>query len=101
MKNKKLIIIFGIGIGIILASLVLLRPVSADLLTKYNLDGLSDEELVYKLENFAFDNPDVKLGAGIYGDRIEIADETGQQVIEITNDKFYVSIAPYINSTHG
>lgn len=98
---KKVSIIIGIiiliGGGIFLKEKYLPKE---DLLTKYKLNDLDKKELVEKLENPQENNLE-GLGASISSDRIEFSDGNETQTYKFDGDEFYISIAPYINTTHS
>lgn len=64
-------------------------------------NGLSDMDaktILAKLENDL--NERDTLSASVFGDRIELREGNNVEKIPIDEDKFYLSIAPYINDTH-
>lgn len=99
---KKIALIIGV-LGFFIGGFYILTKGTSnddDILAKYNLDGLKTKELVEKLENPEA-NDLLDLGASIFSDRIEFTDENNKQTYKIEGDEFYISIAPYINNTHG
>lgn len=70
---------------------------SDNLLERHGLDQLSMTEIVSKLED---DVNDGHMNAGIYGDRIEMEDDTGTYKMKLPADQFYLSVAPYMSETH-
>lgn len=69
-----------------------------DLLKKYDLEGLSTEEIVEKLDRDT--NYDKGFKASVTSTKL-IMSENGVEVEkDIPSDLFYLSFAPYINYTH-
>lgn len=100
-KNKK--ILYGI-IGLLVLILIISIPIlvnnisKTNLLKEYNLDGLSIEELVVHLDKNGNKYNDIK--ASINGEHLIIIKNDKSYEFALPKNKFYVSIAPYINETH-
>jgi hypothetical protein len=69
-----------------------------DFLEKYDLLGLSTEDMVTKLDYIT--NEDRGFKASITSTNLRISENGVEVVYEIPDDKFYLSFAPYILSTH-
>ncbi len=67
-------------------------------LEKYGLSGLSVEEIVQKLDSSTSDPEG--LSASITSDYLVLKDSTREIKLELPEDRFYLSFAPYINETH-
>ncbi len=92
--KKKAITLIIVG----LASFYFLFSKSKDpFLERNGFNNLSQEEIVESLEDRT---NKTEVEAGIFGDRIEISDSIGSYTMKLPKDKFYVSVAPYINQTH-
>jgi hypothetical protein len=70
----------------------------SDLLSKYNLDNIDQKALINDLENKDFNG---EITASISDKQIFIYHKTKEYEIMLQEDLFYVSLAPYINQTHG
>lgn len=93
MKKKAIL-----GIVVILIGSFFLFSKSKDpFLERNGFDNLSLEEIVESLED---KTNKTEIEAGILGERLELSDSVGSYTMEIPKDKFYLSVAPYINQTH-
>lgn len=98
---KKGISIFGIALIIVFVSIFISKGLQANndpLLEKYDLNGKSTEQLVEYLENKL--NEPYGLSASINGKSLIIKDDKDQITIDLEDDLFYLSMAPYFNQTH-
>ena len=71
----------------------------AAFLQKYGLDGLSVEEIVYSLDSTKSDP--VGIGASITSKYLVLYDNREEIKLALPEDKFYLSLAPYITQTHS
>lgn len=100
-KNKKYIWISVIGliIGFLIFGMFYDQPsIEQGILNKYGLNGLSVEEMVFKLDSSQFEEKD--FNAKITSEMLILEKGENQFNYDLPEDKFYVSIAPYINDTH-
>ena len=93
MKKKAIIA----GIVILIGSYFLFSKPKDPFLERNGFNNLSLEEIVESLES---NRNETGLEAGILGDRLEMTDSIGSYTMKIPKDKFYLSVAPYINQTH-
>ena len=71
------------------------QAVLADL----GLDGLTGEEIVARLDPSTDPRP-LDLTASVRADEVLVGDGTTEVAVPLAGDDFYVSIAPYVRSTH-
>ncbi|MCL3860393.1 CueP family metal-binding protein [Actinotalea sp. K2] len=71
----------------------------ADLLVDLGLDGLSGQEIVERLDTSSQGRP-LGFAASVREDEVLIGDGTIEVAVELPGDQLYVSIAPYVGSTH-
>lgn len=69
-----------------------------NLMEKYNLADKNIYELVYALENNEFDRS--LISSSIENDKVKITIEEELFEYNLPNDEMYISIAPYIETTH-
>lgn len=94
LKKEYTVIIVVLVLGI--SGIFLWRNYNkTTVLSRNNLQDLSIEKLVQKLH--AETNNEIE--SIVYGDRIVLEDEEGKQTVRLPDDKFYLSVAPYIYST--
>lgn len=97
-SNKKvwLIVLFVV---IALGGLYFIQVATTEsLIQKYGFEGMSVENVLANLENDLDEGEE--LSSSVYGDRLELREGNRTETIPIPEDKFYLSIAPYINQTH-
>ena len=77
-------------------------PPSADaVLGAYGLAGLDTREVINALDATALAEREQDLRASIRPDELLISDATGAEAsLPMPDDAFYVSVAPYVDSTH-
>lgn len=69
-----------------------------DLLEKYDLVGLSTEEIVSRLDSITSEDKGFK--ASISSTKLTMSENGVEVEYDILSDLFYLSFAPYINNTH-
>lgn len=69
------------------------------LLAEHGLQGLSATQIVETLDASTDPRP-LALGASVKPGEVMLTDGTEDVVLELPEDKFYVSIAPFVDSTH-
>ncbi len=100
-QNKGFLIILG---GVLVVALVLAfsavqtQRVQAAFLEKYALTGLDVQTIVKKLDS-SIDEPK-ELSSSINSEYLTLQDGESKVVLEVPKDSFYLSFAPYENSTH-
>jgi hypothetical protein len=101
-KSQRLIIFAVIALLVVTAGVYLLsqngNSAEAAFLEQHGLDGLSVEEIVYKLDSTTADPEG--LSASITSDQLILIDGTREVKLALPADKFYLSFAPYITNTH-
>ncbi|MCC2320298.1 CueP family metal-binding protein [Cellulomonas xiejunii] len=68
-------------------------------LAELGLDGLTGEEIVARLDPSTDPRP-LDLTASVRQDEVLVGDGTTEVAVPLAGDDFYVSIAPYVRSTH-
>ncbi|MCC2312832.1 CueP family metal-binding protein [Cellulomonas xiejunii] len=68
-------------------------------LAELGLDGLTGEEIVARLDPSTDPRP-LDLTASVRADEVLVGDGTTEVAVPLAGDDFYVSIAPYVRSTH-
>lgn len=92
-----------IGFSLVFATLVGIilwyeREDSTNIFEYYELEGLSIQEKVERLDQLIL-NPDW-IAAGVRANELEIKTLEGDFIYSLEDELFYLSFAPYINSTH-
>lgn len=74
----------------------------AGLLAEHGLDGLEGTELVDHLDTMAIPDRPTDLVASVRPDSVVVSDGTSEEelAIDVPDDMFYVSMAPYVDQTH-
>lgn len=96
---KRKIIIGGLILIIGLGFLYMIKQNSKEkFLAKYGFNNLTTEEIILTLE----DKLDEKQGffASVNGKALTIGDNNKKLSLSLPKEKFYLSLAPYINNTH-
>lgn len=74
---------------------------AASLLAAHGLAGLDAREVIDTLDSTPVDERDATLMASIRPDELLLSDDEGTEVsLPMPDDEFYVSVAPYVDSTH-
>ncbi|OFR66880.1 CueP family metal-binding protein [Corynebacterium sp. HMSC078H07] len=71
-----------------------------DILAEFDLEGLDGPEIVDKLDHMSKDERNSDLLASVRPNELILTSEQGQASLPLPEDKFYVSIAPYVSATH-
>ncbi|GIG41221.1 CueP family metal-binding protein [Cellulomonas phragmiteti] len=74
-------------------------PPDGDVLAALGLDGLTGTEIVERLDASTDPRP-LDLMASVRQDEVLVGDGTTEVAVPLDGDVFYVSIAPYVDSTH-
>ncbi len=98
MKSIKLIIVLAILLSVGVFAYWLNNPSEERYLRRYDLEGLSAEEMVESLDRATID-PN-KLIAGISAHTLTLYFEDATFAYAIDEELFYLSLAPYITFTH-
>jgi hypothetical protein len=69
------------------------------LLAEHGLEGLSAQEIVEELDRSPQPRP-LSLGASVQADQLLLTDEDTEMTLALPDDVFYLSVAPYVSSTH-
>ena len=101
-KSQVLMIVAILAVVVIAVGVIQLkRPVNQSktaFLEKYELSGLSVEEIVHKLDSTTSDPSG--LSASINSDYLVLKDDSSEVKLRLPKDKFYLSFAPYITHSH-
>lgn len=98
MANKRKIIIIVL-IAIVGLSVWSLLPKGTDkILKQLNIETKDIKEVVTNLD-LRIDEPS-NVGARITGDKLYLYDNDKEYSLDLPEDSFFVSIAPYINEVH-
>ncbi|GIG55162.1 CueP family metal-binding protein [Demequina activiva] len=77
------------------------QPSADEILGAYGLAGLDAREVIDTLDATALAERESELFASIRPDELLISDASGAEVaLPMPEDEFYVSIAPYVDTTH-
>ena len=71
-----------------------------DILAEFDLEGLDGPGIVDKLDRMPKDERNRDLHASVRPKELILTAEQGQASLPLPEDKFYVSIAPYVSNTH-
>ncbi|QVQ51377.1 CueP family metal-binding protein [Spiractinospora alimapuensis] len=73
-----------------------------ELLAEHGLDGLDGTELVDRLDTMAVSDRPTNLVASVRPDSVMVSDgiSDAEVAIDVPDDLFYVSVAPYVDQTH-
>lgn len=70
------------------------------LMETYELTGLSAVEMIDSLDRVPLDERPTDLIASVMTEHLVLASATQEIALELPEDSFYLSIAPFINQTH-
>lgn len=73
---------------------------TAEFLSEHGLDGMDAVEAIDHLDRLAVTDRPSDLMASVYPDELVLAGEAQEVTLDLPEDKAYVSIAPYVNTTH-
>lgn len=95
-----MVILIILALAALAIGYYLIRPGTSekDLLSRYGLTGLTPEQMVERLDQITNESDQFK--SSVYGDRLTISEGKTKLEYPIREDKFYLSLAPYINTTH-
>jgi len=98
--HKKIIVIFVALIFILGVTFWATKesPKESDFLSAYGLDQMNLKEIISTLEQ-KLDEPSY-FSASITGSKLYLGDDKDQIEIDLPNNAFYLSFAPYISKTH-
>lgn len=71
-----------------------------DILAEFDLEGLDGPEIIDKLDRQSKDERSSDLLASVRPNELILTAEQRQASLPLPEDKFYVSIAPYVSATH-
>ena len=100
-KNKTIavLLIITLVIAVIIGlSLTGAKRAQAAFLEKYNLSGLDVKAIVKQLDS-SITEPS-ELVSSINGEKLTLKDDSTTVELDLPADSFYLSFAPYENSTH-
>lgn len=71
------------------------------LLTDHGLDGLTTREVIDSLDALAVADRPTNLMASVRPNELLVSDGQEREIaLDLPEDEFYVSVAPYVNNTH-
>lgn len=73
---------------------------AAPLLAEHGLDGMSGKEIVDHLDRLGGEERPADLMASVRVDELIVSDGTDELAVALPEDEFYLSVAPYVDSTH-
>ena len=77
------------------------QQVSAEeIQAEFGLEGLDGQEIVDKLDRQSKDERNSDLIASVRPNELILATEQGEASLPLPEDKFYLSVAPYLTNTH-
>lgn len=89
--------------AVVVAATAVLAGCSAtsddDVLADLGLDGLTGQEIVTRLDTSTDSRP-LNFTASVREDEVLVGDGTAEVAVPLDEGEFYVSIAPYIETTH-
>ncbi len=100
-KNRNILYIMALVIVIVIAVVVSQGNQSkaeASFLEKYGLQNLDTQQIVYKLDSSIDESS--AMSASITGEQLVLSDEETTLKLDLPEDSFYLSFAPYVESTH-
>lgn len=101
---KKMAVAIAVGVALMLAGCTpgdqAPEQEASALLEAHNLDGLQAVEIIDQLDRVAVAERAANLMASVRADSLLITDGQEEVTLEIPEDRFYVSIAPYVSQTH-
>ncbi len=71
-----------------------------EILAEFDLEGLDGPEVIDKLDHMPKEERNSNLHASVLPNELVLTAEQGQASLPLPEDKFYVSIAPYMTQTH-
>lgn len=69
-------------------------------LTEHGLDGLSGAEIVDELDRVGLEERSAAFMASVRVDELLLADADQEVSVDLPEDRFYLSVAPYVDQTH-
>lgn len=77
------------------------QPTQDAVLTEYGLDGKDAVEVIDELDRVALDDRATDLMASVRVDELVLTDADGAETaMDLPDDRFYLSVAPYVDTTH-
>ncbi|MDP3968863.1 MAG: CueP family metal-binding protein [Nocardioides sp.] len=70
------------------------------LLAEWDLDGMTTVEIIDHLERLAAAERPTDLMASVRPGDLMISADTGELSLDVPEDRFYLSVAPYVDQTH-
>jgi hypothetical protein len=70
------------------------------LLDRHGLDGVSAAKVIDRLDRLVLDQRPSGLMASVRTDELLLSDEDGEVALDLPEDRFYLSVAPYVDTTH-
>jgi hypothetical protein len=73
---------------------------AAALLARYDLEGMDTAEVIDHLDRLGGDDRPADLTASVRPSELMISDGSKEASLPIPTDRFYLSVAPYVDQTH-
>ena len=70
------------------------------LLDEYGLAGLPATQIIDQLDRLGGTDRPADLMASVRVDELLLSDDTSEVALDLPDDRFYLSIAPYVSQTH-
>jgi hypothetical protein len=92
----------GAGLVLLLAGCASSTAPAADedILTRYGLAGQDVVEIVDHLDRLGGDDRPADLMASVRPGELLLSDDEGELALDLPEDRFYLSVAPYVSDTH-
>ena len=72
----------------------------ADFLAAHDLDGMDGQQIVDHLDRMPVAERPTDLMASVRADQLVLADVEQEVMVPLAEDRFYLSVAPYVDQTH-
>ena len=72
----------------------------ADFLAAHDLDGMDGQQIVDHLDRMPVAERPTDLMASVRADQLVLADVEQDVMVPLAEDRFYLSVAPYVDQTH-
>ena len=75
-------------------------PAAEDILARHDLTGSDAVEIIDRLDRLGGADRPTELMASVRPDELVLSDEGGELTLDLPEDRFYLSLAPYVERTH-
>ena len=70
------------------------------LLARYDLTGMTAAQIIDRLDALDTADRPTELMASVRVDQLQLSDDRGKLALKLPEDRFYLSVAPYVEGTH-